>query len=93
MIVAVISAFAQIALGAAPSASAPSAAPFTQEPVVKSGADKMICKTLSQTGSLFHGPKECHSKREWDELNAASRDGLNDYQQRIHQINLSKPGG
>ena len=77
-------ALAQAALGAAPSASQPLASPKT--PATASvGAEKVICKTLPQTGSLFTGPKECHSKAEWEVINAASRDNVNSYQQRSRQ--------
>ena len=86
MIAALAAALVQVALGAAPSASAPLATPATGAPAAPPAAgEKIICKTLRQTGSLFDGPKECHSKREWDAINAASRDNVSDYQQRSHR--------
>ena len=71
---------------AAPSATPPAPA-ATPAPVAAAApqTDKVICKSLPQTGSLFSGPKECHRKSEWDAINADSRDNVNNYQQRVHQ--------
>ena len=77
-------ALAQATPSATPPAPLPTPAPAAAS-VHSSAADKVICKSLPQTGSLFAGPKECHRKSEWDAINAASRDDLNDYQQRTNQ--------
>ena len=85
--IALVAAALLVQAAPAPSAvpPAPAAAPSTPVTVASPGADKVICKSLPQTGSLFAGPKECHRKSEWDAINADSRDNVNSYQQRVHQ--------
>lgn len=86
MIALIAAAFlAQAAPAPSSAPPAPAAAPSTPVAVASPAADKVICKSLPQTGSLFAGPKECHRKSEWDAINAASRDDLNGYQQRTNQ--------
>ena len=82
----IIALFAAALAQATPSAPPPAPA-ATHAPAAAAApqADKVICKSLPQTGSLFAGPKECHRKSEWDAINADSRDNVNSYQQRVHQ--------
>ena len=50
-----------------PAASAP-AAP-AQRP-----ADKIVCRSTENTGSLLPGPKVCKTRAEWEQIRKDSRD-------------------
>lgn len=57
-----------------------------------SDSDRIICKAgTAPTGSRLPGPRECHTKRVWDDIQRQSQDALQDKQNRGLQIN--KQGG
>lgn len=41
-----------------------------------SDLDRIVCKSEEATGSRLPAKKECHSKREWDEQAALTRQAL-----------------
>ena len=47
--------------------------------------DQVICKREDVIGSRLGGPKECHSRRDWDEMAAQARDETSGFQQRSGQ--------
>lgn len=83
--IALVAALGQPGLGAAPSATQPLATPTVAPSTSTPADDKMVCRSLQQTGSLFAGPKECHTKREWAAINAQARDDVGAYQLRSNQ--------
>jgi hypothetical protein len=56
--------------------AAPQTAPKTP------GPDDVICKREEETGSRIPGAKVCHTRREWDQMSADARDGVDGVQSR-----------
>jgi hypothetical protein len=47
--------------------------------------DQVICKREEVTGSRLGGPKECHTRRDWDQMATDARDSTSSFQQRSGQ--------
>jgi hypothetical protein len=57
--------------------------------------DRIICKSGNPpVGSRLPGPRECHTKAQWDEMQRASREATQDTQKRMLQgPQPAGPGG
>lgn len=55
-----------------------SAPPATAKPTASPPDDKIICKTITPTGSRLGGTRTCAPKREWDRLAAETQEGARD---------------
>jgi len=47
-------------------------------------ADRIICKEVVVTGSLLPGPRICHTKAEWDDIQRQSELDLRKIQDSTH---------
>lgn len=52
------------------------ATPAPPKPKPKYDPDEVICRYQEVTGSRLGGDKVCHTRREWDEISANSRDAV-----------------
>ena len=57
------------AAASAPTAAAPAAAPATMAHV-PDDLDKVVCHVDTETGTRLGSHKECHTKREWQQMQA-----------------------
>jgi hypothetical protein len=65
-----------IAQGAAAPAAAPATAPATQ-PSPQEDPNEIICREgQPELGSRFPGPRQCHTRKEWDQIKRDSQDAL-----------------
>jgi hypothetical protein len=71
MSIAAVAAQAAVATPNPPAAPAAAAAPTATAAV--SPDDKIRCKRYTETGSLAHVIKECHTARDWREIEANAR--------------------
>lgn len=56
-------------------ATAPNAAPQASTPV--DDPNEIICRAGEpQLGSRFPGPRQCHTRKEWDQIRKDSQDAL-----------------
>lgn len=62
---------AAILSSTAVSATPPAPAVAAQAPVAP--ADKIRCKRYTETGSLAHVTKECHTEKEWHDIAESAR--------------------
>jgi hypothetical protein len=76
-----VSAYADSASDQTSSTSASAAA----KPAHKDDADEMVCHREPEPGSRLGGTKECHTRREWAQISADSREDLTNVQTRSGQ--------
>ncbi|MGQ0740899.1 MAG: hypothetical protein ACT4OG_01200 [Alphaproteobacteria bacterium] len=56
--------------------------------------NRIVCKAGKPPGSRLPGPRECHTKAEWDEIARASREAATETQMRMLQGQQpTRPGG
>lgn len=53
---------------------------------------KMVCKTVTTTGSRLGGKRTCLPKREWDRLHDQTRKDIGDMQDTFSQKPASEAG-
>lgn len=54
--------------------------------------DRVVCKKgKAPTGTRFPGPRECHTQRQWDEIQRQSREELTRVQNQ--GLQSGRPGG
>jgi hypothetical protein len=44
--------------------------------------NQVICKREEVTGSRLGGPKECHTRHDWDQMSIDAREGVSNVQNR-----------
>jgi hypothetical protein len=54
--------------------------------------DEVICVRQEEIGSRVPGPKECHTRRQWDQMSQDARDNAQDLQMR-RQMGAQQKGG
>lgn len=57
--------------------------------------DRVTCREEERTGSILGGKRECHTRREWDEMSKQAKDWM-DGAGRVQNQNMNnpnKPGG
>jgi hypothetical protein len=72
-----------MALAADPAPAQNSAPPSSQPANKADPADRLICRHTEVTGSHLGGKRECHTKREWDQMAHDAEDGVNNAQRTI----------
>jgi hypothetical protein len=86
------------ALGSSPAwaqSSSPSAqAPAADAPkkVIAKDPEEVVCIRQELPGSRVPGPKECHTRRVWDQISQDARDNAQDLQMRSGQLQTQKGG-
>jgi hypothetical protein len=93
-----ISAAVLISLGSAP-AWAQTPAPNTANtgapatvPKPAKDPEEIVCIRQAEIGSRIPGPKECHTRRVWDQMSQDARDNAQDLQNRSGTLAQQKGG-
>ena len=72
---------------------APNASPVTVPPVKPAkDPEEVVCVRQEEVGSRVPGPKECHTRRVWDQMTQDARDNVQDLQMR-RQMGAQQKGG
>jgi hypothetical protein len=76
---------APAALAQTPTSNPPAAADNGAKQVVAKDPDEIVCVRQPAMDSRIPGPKECHTRRVWDQMSEDARRNTQDYQNRSNQ--------